>query len=108
MASKHGFEVLVQGLGCMGLTGHYGAFDTSVMYGPETKEVLLGKDGVREKMALATKFGISSVEGKRGIKGDPAYVRAAYEASFKRLDVACIDLYYQHRVDTLMSLSKSL
>ncbi|MCO5601740.1 hypothetical protein L7F22_055864 [Adiantum nelumboides] len=32
--------------------------------------------------------------------GDPAYVRAACEASLKRLDVDYIDLYYQHRVDT--------
>lgn len=34
------------------------------------------------------------------VHGDPAYVRAACEASLKRLDVDCIDLYYQHRVDT--------
>ncbi|EOA34478.1 hypothetical protein CARUB_v10022018mg [Capsella rubella] len=121
---SQGFEVSVQGLGCVGLNGHYGAskpetdaiallhhavnsgvtfFDTSDIYGPETNEVLLGKalkDGVREKMELATKFGISYGERKREIKGDPAYVRAACEASLKRLDVACIDLYYQHRIDT--------
>ncbi|KAL6005465.1 hypothetical protein ACLOJK_006032 [Asimina triloba] len=30
--------------------------------------------------------------------GDPAYVRASCEASSKRLDVDCIDLYYQHHV----------
>ena len=51
-------------------------------------------------MELATKFGISYAEGNREIKGDPAYVRAACEASLKRLDVTCIDLYYQHRIDT--------
>jgi aryl-alcohol dehydrogenase-like predicted oxidoreductase len=55
---------------------------------------------VREKVELATKFGISYAEGNREIKGDPAYVRAACEASLKRLDVTCIDLYYQHRIDT--------
>ncbi|CAH8256340.1 unnamed protein product [Arabidopsis lyrata] len=121
---SQGLEVSAQGLGCMGLTGHYGAskpeteaialihhainsgvtfLDTSDMYGPETNEILLGKalkDGVREKVELATKFGISYAEGKREIKGDPAYVRAACEASLKRLDVSCIDLYYQHRIDT--------
>ncbi|KAJ8437099.1 hypothetical protein Cgig2_016453 [Carnegiea gigantea] len=37
-------------------------------------------------------------EGK--IRGDPAYVRAACEASLKRLDIDCIDLFYQHRIDT--------
>ncbi|KAG7650105.1 NADP-dependent oxidoreductase domain [Arabidopsis thaliana x Arabidopsis arenosa] len=121
---SQGLEVSAQGLGCMGLSAFYGApkpeneaialihhaihsgvtlLDTSDIYGPETNEVLLGKalkDGVREKVELATKFGISYAEGKREVRGDPEYVRAACEASLKRLDVACIDLYYQHRVDT--------
>jgi aryl-alcohol dehydrogenase-like predicted oxidoreductase len=51
---------------------------------------------VREKVDLATKFGMSFAGGKREIRGDPAYVRAACEGSFKRLSVDCIDLYYQH------------
>jgi len=55
--------------------------------------------GIREKVQLATKFGISFVDGKPEIRGDPAYVRAACEASLKRLDVDYIDLYYQHRID---------
>ncbi|XP_020250989.1 probable aldo-keto reductase 2 [Asparagus officinalis] len=38
--------------------------------------------------------------GATEVRGDPAYVRASCEASLKRLDVDCIDLYYQHRVDT--------
>ncbi|KAM0828156.1 hypothetical protein ACQ4PT_067732 [Festuca glaucescens] len=56
--------------------------------------------GVREKVDLATKFGLSFADGKREIRGDPAYVRAACEGSLKRLGVDCIDLYYQHRIDT--------
>jgi aryl-alcohol dehydrogenase-like predicted oxidoreductase len=55
--------------------------------------------GVREKVELATKFGISFADGKREIRGDPAYVRAACEGSLKRLGVDCVDLYYQHRID---------
>jgi aryl-alcohol dehydrogenase-like predicted oxidoreductase len=35
----------------------------------------------------------------RGINGRPDYVRAACDASLKRLGVDTIDLYYQHRVD---------
>ncbi|KFK30953.1 hypothetical protein AALP_AA6G049000 [Arabis alpina] len=121
---SQGFEVSAQGLGCMGLSAFYGApkpetdaiallhhaihsgvtfLDTSDIYGPQTNEILIGKalkDGLREKVELATKFGISFAEGKREIKGDPAYVREACMASLKRLDVACIDLYYQHRIDT--------
>jgi hypothetical protein len=55
---------------------------------------------VREKVDLATKFGVSFAGGKREIHGDPAYVRASCEGSLKRLSVDCIDLYYQHRIDT--------
>ncbi|XP_028762404.1 probable aldo-keto reductase 2 isoform X1 [Neltuma alba] len=121
---SQGMEVSTQGLGCMGMTFGYGPpkpepdmvalirhavesgvtfFDTSDVYGPHTNEILLGKalkGGTREKFELATKFGISYVDGKGEIRGDPAYVRAACEASLKRLDTDCIDLYYQHRIDT--------
>jgi len=37
--------------------------------------------------------------GFRGINGKPAYVKQACEGSLRRLQVDCIDLYYQHRVD---------
>ncbi|KAK7850131.1 in2-2 protein, partial [Quercus suber] len=58
------------------------------------------KGGVREKVELATKFGASFEDGKMEIRGDPGFVRAACEASLKHLNIDCIDLYYQHRVDT--------
>ncbi|KAK9932831.1 hypothetical protein M0R45_020053 [Rubus argutus] len=78
--------------------------DTSDVYGPFTNEILLGKalsGGVRDKVELATKFGISGiVDNKRDTRGDPAYVRAALEGSLKRLGVDSVDLYYQHRIDT--------
>lgn len=51
-------------------------------------------------MQIATKFGISKTDGKIEIRGDPEYVRACCEASLKRLDVDCIDLYYAHRIDS--------
>lgn len=72
------------------------------MYGPQTNEALLGKalKGKRDKVTLATKFGIVRLGGDdRAIDGRPAYVKAACEASLKRLSVDYIDLYYQHRVD---------
>jgi len=59
---------------------------------------------VREKVDLATKFGVRAAEENYEICGDPAYVRAACEGSLKRLDIDCIDLYYQHRIDTRLPI----
>ncbi len=57
--------------------------------------------GIRDKVQIATKFALHiDKDGNRTVRGDPEYVRAACEASLKRLDVEQIDLYYQHRVDT--------
>jgi aryl-alcohol dehydrogenase-like predicted oxidoreductase len=84
--------------------------DTSDVYGPFTNEVLIGKaiKGIREKVQLATKFGVRFVDGKLEIRGDPAYVRAACEASLKRLEVDCIDLYYQLRIDTKVPIEVTI
>ncbi|KAL8110238.1 hypothetical protein AgCh_026090 [Apium graveolens] len=66
------------------------------------------KDGVRDRIELATKFGISWGGQIREIRGDPEYVRAACEASLKRLQLDCIDLYYQHRVDTRVPIEVTM
>uniref|UniRef100_A0A5B7BBA9 NADP-dependent oxidoreductase domain-containing protein n=1 Tax=Davidia involucrata TaxID=16924 RepID=A0A5B7BBA9_DAVIN len=63
---------------------------------------------MREKVQLATKFGCKHVDGMMEVDGDPAYVRAACEASLKRLDTDCIDLYYQHRVDTRVPIELTI
>ncbi|XP_027165386.1 auxin-induced protein PCNT115-like [Coffea eugenioides] len=129
---SQGFEVSAQGLGCMGMSGSYGPpkpepdmiklihhaisrgithLDTSDFYGPHINEILIGKalkEGLREKVELATKFALSFENGNFIIHGDPAYVRAACEASLKRLDVDCIDLYYQHRIDTRVPIEVTI
>ncbi|XP_075655627.1 putative aldo-keto reductase 2 isoform X2 [Castanea sativa] len=129
---SQGLEVSAQGLKCMGMSALYGPpkpeqdmislihhaihtgvtfLDTSDMYGPFLNEILLGKalkGGLREKVELATKFGVTVVDGKREIRGDPAYVREACEASLKRLDVDYIDLYYQHRIDTRVPIEVTI
>jgi aryl-alcohol dehydrogenase-like predicted oxidoreductase len=79
-------------------------FDTADMYGPFRNEELLGQAfrGRRQSLVLATKFGIQRDPNdptKRGINGRPEYVKAACEASLKRLGTDHLDLYYQHRVD---------
>jgi aryl-alcohol dehydrogenase-like predicted oxidoreductase len=78
--------------------------DTADAYGPYTNEELVGRAlrGRREDAFLATKFGFvrdPANPAARGIDGSPAHVRAACEASLRRLGVAQIDLYYLHRVD---------
>src|SRR5438034_1913863 len=79
-------------------------FDTADMYGPHTNEQLLGRAlrGHREKVVIATKFGIVRDPKRpefRGISGKPDYLRKACEGSLRRLGVDVIDVYYQHRVD---------
>lgn len=78
-------------------------FDTSDAYGPHSNEKLLGralKGLPRDEVQLATKFAITTVDGKIEVRGDAEYVRKACEDSLERLQLDYIDLYYQHRVDT--------
>jgi aryl-alcohol dehydrogenase-like predicted oxidoreductase len=86
--------------------------DTSDVYGPHTNEILLGKalkaGGLRQRVELATKFGASFKDGSFEIRGDPDYVRAACEASLKRLQLESIDLYYQHRIDTSVPIEATV
>jgi aryl-alcohol dehydrogenase-like predicted oxidoreductase len=78
--------------------------DTSDAYGPHTNEELVGRaiKGKRDKVVLATKFGIvrdPKNPTTRGVSGKPEYVRRSCEGSLRRLEVDTIDLYYLHRVD---------
>ena len=63
----------------------------------------------REKIQIATKFGIEKVGFPHmQVNGSPEYVRSCCEASLKRLDVQYIDLYYQHRVDTKVPIEDTV
>ncbi|KAM7472698.1 hypothetical protein LguiA_010881 [Lonicera macranthoides] len=71
--------------------------------------VLALKHLPREKIQLATKFGIAKLEPtKMTIKGTPEYVRSCCEGSLKRLDVDYIDLFYVHRIDTAVPIEDTM
>ncbi|NIH82526.1 aryl-alcohol dehydrogenase-like predicted oxidoreductase [Amycolatopsis viridis] len=117
-----GLEVGAQGLGCMGMSQAYGVrdneaesiatihralelgvslLDTADVYGDGANEELVGRAiaGRRDRVVLATKFGIRRDDDGQQVRGDAAYVRQCAERSLRRLNVDHIDLYYQHRVD---------
>jgi len=125
-------DVFPVGLGCMSFSGAYGKsddqqaigvihhaldrgvtmLDSSDMYGWGHNETLLGKAIAgpwRAKVVLATKFGQTQEPGgANGVNGRPDYVKAACDASLKRLGVEVIDLYYQHRVDPTVAIEETV
>jgi aryl-alcohol dehydrogenase-like predicted oxidoreductase len=125
-----GIQTSAIGLGCMSLSGTYGAsdddagiavirealdrgitlLDTSDAYGNGHNEELVGKaiKGRRADVVLATKFGNLGGRGGKTADGRPEYVPAACEASLKRLGVDVIDLYYQHRVDPTVPIEDTV
>ena len=75
--------------------------DTADVYGPFTNEELVGSAlaGRRDEAFLATKCGL--LLGPEGIvrDGRPEHVRAALDASLRRLGTDRVDLWQLHRVD---------
>ncbi|MED4224599.1 aldo/keto reductase [Neobacillus cucumis] len=119
---QSGLEVSAIGLGCMGMSHGYGPasdkkemialihkaidrgvtfFDTAEVYGPYVNEELVGEAlaPFRDKVVIATKFGIQMANGKQVLDSKLEQIRQSVEGSLKRLNIETIDLYYQHRVD---------
>lgn len=119
----HGPEVSAIGLGCMGLSYGYGPatekqaaitlirtafdrgvtfFDTAEAYSQGANEELLGEalEPFRDQVVIATKFGFRDGDVSKGQDSRPERIREVADAALKRLRTDCIDLFYQHRVDT--------
>ncbi|KAI4369650.1 hypothetical protein MLD38_018071 [Melastoma candidum] len=131
---SQGMEVSRIGFGCIGLSGTYNApllhedgcsmiveafhrgvtfFDTSDIYGQDhDNEIMIGKALKvlpRERIQVATKFGLVRLKGNRvGVDGSPQYARKCCEASLKRLGVDYIDLFYPHKVDTSLPIEDTM
>lgn len=121
-----------QGYGSMGLSHSYGQaedeasirtihralelgvtlIDTANVYGQGHNEELVAKAlaGKRDKVVLATKFGLRLGDDPedRRVNGEPAYARRRLEESLKRLKVDHVDLYYLHRVDALVPIEDTV
>lgn len=119
------------GFGCLSLTGSYGPvdeavalavlhraldlgvrlLDTSDAYAAGRNEQLVGRAvaGRRGDAYLATKFGwvLDNLGNPSRLDSSPAHVRAACEASLRRLGVDHIDLYLQHRVDPAVPIEET-
>ena len=131
MLGTAGPSVSAIGLGCMSLSGIYGAaddaaseellryaidqgvdhLDSSDMYGWGHNEQVIGRalKGRRDRVVLATKFGqTQNPGGPNGVNGRPDYVLQACDASLARLGVEVIDLYYQHRVDPSVPIEETV
>ncbi|WP_426367641.1 aldo/keto reductase [Streptomyces sp. E-08] len=125
------FEVPAIGLGCMNLSHAYGVpptpeaaeqvlltaleegvtlFDTAALYGFGANEELLGRVLARhrDRIVLASKCGMTGVDGRRVIDGRPETLRRTVDEALARLRTDVIDLYYLHRVDRRVPVEESV
>ena len=126
-----GFSVTAIGLGCMNLSHAYGApppapdaeallhaavaagvtyFDSAALYGFGANEELVGRalKPFRKRIVLASKCGMTGVDGKRVIDGRPATIKRTCDDSLRRLQTDVIDLYYLHRWDKTVPIEDSV
>jgi aryl-alcohol dehydrogenase-like predicted oxidoreductase len=124
-------QVKAIGLGCMNLSHAYGQppseqqgtklllqaielgvdhFDTAALYGFGNNEKLVGKvlKPHRKNLFLASKCGMTGVDGKRVIDGRPETLRATIDQSLQNLQTDVIDLYYLHRWDKSVPIEDSV
>ena len=127
-----GPEVFPLGLGCMGMSGVYGAadeaesirtiqsaidrgvtlIDTGDFYGMGHNEMLIGRAiaGRRDKVTISVKFGaLRGPDGQWfGVDTRPAAVKTFAAYSLKRLGVDVIDIYRPPRLDPALPIDETL
>src|SRR5690348_16987607 len=85
-------------------------FDTAALYGFGRNEEWVGAGikSFRSKIFLASKCGMTGVNGKRVIDGRPETLMNTCAEALKRLQVEHIDLYYLHRWDKQVPIEESV
>lgn len=119
------------GFGCMNLSHAYGVppsadaarmvlyraldlgvthFDTAALYGFGRNEELVGEvlKPFRQRIHLASKCGLTGVDGKRVMDGRPETLKRTCLESLRRLQTDAIDLYYLHRWDRRVPIEESV
>ncbi len=81
-------------------------FDTADTYGLGQSEKILGEalGKKRKDVVIATKFGVRVENGKTFYDNSPVWIRAACEASLRRLGTDYIDIYQVHYRDGITPL----
>ena len=119
------------GLGCMNICQSYGPasdrdhalkllkrsldlgytfYDTATIYGLGDSETLISEaiGARRQEFFLASKCVLGFKDGKRVLDARPEAIKAACDASLKRLGTDVIDLYYMHRPDPNVPIEDSI
>ncbi|KAH7102827.1 putative aldo-keto reductase [Auriculariales sp. MPI-PUGE-AT-0066] len=88
---RNGPQVSTIGFGLM--VNVYGANEDTL------NRYFKARPGARQKVFLATKFGITYNDGVWGARGDAEYVTESANKALARLGIDYIDLFYVHRID---------
>ena len=118
------------GLGCMSMSGCYGAqdddeciatihraldlginlLDTSSNYGQGHNHTLIGRAiaGRRDDVVIHSKLGSIRPDGVNVVSGTPEHVRASCEGGLKRLGIDCMDVICISRVDPVVPIEDTV
>ncbi len=118
------------GLGCMSMSGCYGAqdddecvatirraldlginfLDTSSNYGEGHNHRLIARaiKGNRDAFVIHSKLGTIRPDGKRQVAGSPEHIRNSTEGALGRLGIDCLDMICISRVDPEIPVEESV